>query len=82
MGGSTDQHFTDPMRLIHRVKSGLVESHTGKCIFMFDIYLRRLLWMFCAGHAGVKGNNRADRLGGWGEGGGGRVTAPACKFPG
>ena len=75
--------FTDPMRLIHRDKSGLAESHTGKCLSLFDNYLRRLLWMFCAGQAGVKGNNRADRLGvGLGQGGGGRVTVPACKFPG
>ena len=25
-------------------------------------HLRKLLWVFCPGHAGVKGNDRADRL--------------------
>ena len=24
--------------------------------------MRRLLWIYCPGHAGVEGNNRADRL--------------------
>ena len=27
-----------------------------------DIHLRRLLWVYCREHAGVKGNDRADRL--------------------
>ena len=26
------------------------------------IHLRQLLWVYCPGHAGVKGNDRADRL--------------------
>ena len=25
---------------------------------------KKLLWVYCPGHAGVKGNNRADRLAG------------------
>ena len=29
-----------------------------------DIHLRKLLWVYCPGHAGVKGNDRADRLAG------------------
>ena len=29
---------------------------------MVDIYLRKLLWVYCPGHAGVTGNDRADRL--------------------
>ena len=29
---------------------------------MIDIYLRTLLWVYCPGHAEVKGNDRADRL--------------------
>ena len=28
---------------------------------MVDIHLRKLLWMYCPGHAGIKGNDRADR---------------------
>ena len=31
---------------------------------MVDIHLRQLLWVYCPGHAGVKGNDRADRLAG------------------
>ena len=29
---------------------------------MFDIPLRRILWVYCPGRAGVKGNDRADGL--------------------
>jgi len=29
---------------------------------MVDILLRKLLWVYYPGHAGVKGSNRADRL--------------------
>ena len=31
-------------------------------VSMVDIHLRKLLWVYCLGHAGVKGNDRADRL--------------------
>ena len=31
---------------------------------MADIHLRKLLSVYCRGHAGVKGNDRADRLAG------------------
>ena len=33
-------------------------------VSMFDIHLGRLLWVYCSGHAGVKGNDRAERLAG------------------
>ena len=33
-------------------------------VSMVDIYLRKLLGVYCPGHAGVKGNDRADRLAG------------------
>ena len=29
---------------------------------MFDIHLRKLPWMYCPGHAGVKGNDLTDEL--------------------
>ena len=29
-----------------------------------DIHLRKLLWVYCPGHAGVKENDRADRVAG------------------
>ena len=31
-------------------------------VSMVDIHLRKLLWVYCPGHVGVKGNDRADRL--------------------
>ena len=31
---------------------------------MVDIHLRKQLWVYFSGHAGVKGNDRADRLAG------------------
>ena len=31
---------------------------------MVDIHLPKLLWVYCPGHAGVKGNDRANRLAG------------------
>ena len=31
---------------------------------MVDIHLRKLLLVYCPGHAGMKGNDRADRLAG------------------
>ena len=33
-------------------------------VAMVDTHLRKLLWVYCPGHAGVKGNDRADRLAG------------------
>ena len=35
----------------------------GWSVSMVDIYLRKLLWVHCPGHAGVKGNDRADTSG-------------------
>ena len=31
---------------------------------MVDTHLRKLLWVYCPGHAGAKGNDRADRIAG------------------
>ena len=39
-------------------KTGLV--HTADCVSMFDIHLRKILWVYCPGHFGVKGKDRAD----------------------
>ena len=33
-------------------------------VSMIDIHLRKFLWLYCPGHAGVKRNDRADRLAG------------------
>ena len=58
--------FTDPVSLLQNVKSGIMEWELSPDwpVSMFDVHLRRLLWMCCSGHAGVKGNDRTDRLAG------------------
>ena len=33
-------------------------------VWMVDIHFQKLLWVSCTGHAGLKGNDRADRLAG------------------
>ena len=33
-------------------------------VSLVDIHLQKLLWVYCPGHAGVKGNDREDRLAG------------------
>ena len=47
-------------------RDGLLESTSLGSpdwhVLMVDIHLRKLLWVYCPGHAGVKGNDRADRL--------------------
>ena len=39
---------------------GIPEWHVS----MFSIHLGNLLWLYCPGRAGVKGNDRVDRLSG------------------
>ena len=54
--------LTDSMSLLQKVKSGMgsPDWHAS----MFDIHLRKILWVYYPGHAGVKGNDKADRLAG------------------
>ena len=33
-------------------------------VSIVDIHLRKLLWVYCPGHAGVNGNDRAETLAG------------------
>ena len=55
--------LTDSVSLLQKVKSGMGSSDWH--VSMFDIHLRKILWVICPGHAGVKrGNDRADRLAG------------------
>ena len=54
--------LTYPMSLLQKVKSGMGNPDWN--VSMVDIHLRKLLWVYCPGHAGVKGNNRADTLAG------------------
>ena len=50
----------DSMNLLQKVESGMVCPiwHTA----MHSLWLSRLLWIYCSGHAVVRGNERADRL--------------------
>ena len=52
--------LTDSMNLLQKVESGMgcPDWHTP----MHSLRLQRLLWIYCPGHAGVSGNERADRL--------------------
>ena len=54
--------LTDSMSLLHKVKSGMGGPDWN--VSIGDIHLRKLLWVYCPGHAGVKGNDRADKLAG------------------
>ena len=52
--------LTDSMNLLQKVESGMgcPDRHT----IMHSLRLQRRLWIYCPGHAGVSGNERADRL--------------------
>ena len=52
--------LTDSMNLLQKVESGMgcPDWHTA----MHSLRLQRLLWIYCPGHAGVSGNERAERL--------------------
>ena len=54
--------LTNSMSLLQKVKCGMgsPDWHAS----MFDIHLQKIIWVYCLGHAGVKGNDRADRLAG------------------
>ena len=54
--------LTDSTSLIQQLKSGI--GSRGWHLPVVNIHLQKLLWVYCPGHAGVKGNNRADRLAG------------------
>ena len=45
---------------LQNVKSGMGSPDWN--VSMVDLHFRKLLWVYCPGHAGVKGNDRADRL--------------------
>ena len=53
--------LTDSMSLLQKVKRGIGSPHWN--VSMTDSHLRKL-WVHCPGYAGVKGNDRADRLAG------------------
>ena len=51
--------LTDSMSLLQKVESvmGCPDGHTAT----HSLRIQRLLWIYCPGHAGVSGNERADR---------------------
>ena len=63
-GSQTTQAIilTDSMSLLQKVKNGM--GSPDRNVSMVDIHLRKLLWVYCPGHAGVKGNDRANSLAG------------------
>ena len=64
-GGSQTTHailLTDTMSFLQKVNSGMGSPDWN--VSTIDIHLRKLLWVYCPGHAGVKRNDRADRLAG------------------
>ena len=54
--------LTDSLSRLQKVKNGIGSPNWS--MSMVDIHLRKLLWVYCPGHAGVKGNDREDRLAG------------------
>ena len=54
--------LTDSMNLLQKVEIGIGTPDWHEA--MNTIKLRKLTWIYCPGHAGVKGNERADKLAG------------------
>ena len=54
--------LTDSMSTLEKIKTGHLYADWFTCVS--NSQLRRLQWIFCPGHAGVKGNERADKLAG------------------
>ena len=52
--------LTDSMNLLQKVKAGMIRSEWLDPLQ--HIRLKKITWMYCPGDAGVKGNERADRL--------------------
>ena len=47
--------FTDSTNFPRKMKSGMGNPDLN--VSMVDSHFRKLLWMYCPGHAGVKGND-------------------------
>ena len=54
--------LTDLVSLLQKVKSGMGSPDWN--MSMVNVHLWKLLWVYCPGHAGMKGNYHADRLAG------------------
>ena len=63
---------TDSMSTLKKVKGGQLYADWMKPLE--GSHLKRFTWLFCPGHSGVRGNERADRLAGLAQPGQGRLT--------
>ena len=54
--------LTDSMNLLQKIDSGYGSPEWHK--YMDSINSEQILWIYCPGHAGVQGNERADWLAG------------------
>ena len=54
--------LTDSKSSLQKVKNGMGSPDWNAS--MVDIHLQKLLWVYCSGHAGMKGKDRAHRLAG------------------
>ena len=54
--------LTESVSLLQKMKSGMGSPDWN--VSMVHTYLRKLLWAYSPGHAGVKGNDLADTLAG------------------
>ena len=54
--------LADSVNFLQKVKSGMGNPDWN--VSLVNNHLRKLLWVYCPGHAGVKRNDRADRLAG------------------
>ena len=52
--------LTDSVCLLQKMKSGRRKPDWN--VPMVDIHFQKPLWVYCSGHAGLKGNDRAVRL--------------------
>ena len=61
-GNQQATFLTDLMNAMDKILSGSLYADWFRTVQGSQI--RRLQWIFCPGHAGVKGNERVDRLAG------------------
>ncbi len=50
------------MSALEKVRCGRL--HADWCVYSNNSEIIRIQWIFCPGHAGVQGNERADKLAG------------------
>ena len=56
--------LTDSMSLLQKNEEWNGKPSLECHVSTVDVHLRKILWVYCPEHAGVKGNDRADALAG------------------